>query len=67
MTPPGTTLRAIRIPQDLWDAATEKARRLDTSVSEKVRDMLQAWVDEDDSDGAMMLGSGEVHRSATTP
>lgn len=44
--PPGTTLRAIRIPQDLWDAAQRKADETGTNVSEKVRQCLEEWVSE---------------------
>lgn len=40
--------RAIRIPQDLWDAAKAKSKQTGISVSDKVRDGLQQWIDEDD-------------------
>lgn len=44
----GTMPRAIRIPDDLWNAAQDKARRTGVTVSDKVRDGLQQWIDEDD-------------------
>ncbi|WP_372943564.1 ribbon-helix-helix protein, CopG family [Mycolicibacterium sp.] len=37
-------LRAIRIPDDLWDAARAKADQEGRSVSEVVREMLARWV-----------------------
>jgi hypothetical protein len=43
--PPGTTLRNIRIPDELWDAALARANNESTTVSEVVRSLLQQWVD----------------------
>lgn len=43
--PPGTTLRNVRIPDQLWDAALARAQDEDTSVSEVIRELLQEWVD----------------------
>lgn len=43
--PPGTTLRNVRISDDLWDAALARAEKENTSVSEVIRDLLQQWVD----------------------
>lgn len=37
--------RFIRIPDHLWDAATETARRRNTDVSTVVRDLLTEYVD----------------------
>jgi predicted CopG family antitoxin len=42
--PPGTTLRNVRIPDDLWDAALRKAEEEQTSVSDVIREFLQRWV-----------------------
>ncbi len=41
----GTPLRAVRVPDDLWGAALRRADTDGTSVSEKIRDLLQQWVD----------------------
>ena len=43
--PPGTTLRNVRIPDELWDAALARARGEETTVSEVVRELLQEWLD----------------------
>jgi hypothetical protein len=43
--PPGTTLRNVRVPDDLWDAALRRAHADQTNVSEVLRDLLAAWVD----------------------
>jgi len=43
--PPGTTLRNVRIPDDLWDAALSRAQTEETTVSEVVRKLLKEWVD----------------------
>jgi hypothetical protein len=43
--PPGTTLRNVRVPDDLWDAALRRAQADQTNVSEVLRDLLAAWVD----------------------
>lgn len=42
--PPGTTLRNVRIPDELWDAALARAEKDGTNVSEVVRELLQEWV-----------------------
>jgi Arc/MetJ-type ribon-helix-helix transcriptional regulator len=43
--PPGTTLRNVRVPDELWDAALARAEDEHTNVSEVVRELLQEWVD----------------------
>jgi len=43
--PPGTTLRNVRVPDELWDAALARAEDEQTNVSEVVRQLLQEWVD----------------------
>lgn len=43
--PPGTTLRNVRIPDKLWDAALARAQSEETTVSEVVRELLQEWLD----------------------
>lgn len=43
--PPGTTLRNVRIPDELWDAAGAKADAENTDRSEIIRQLLQQWVD----------------------
>lgn len=40
----GTTLRNVRIPDDLWDAALAKAQSEGTNVSEVLRKYLERWV-----------------------
>jgi predicted HicB family RNase H-like nuclease len=40
----GTTLRNVRIPDELWDAALRKAGEEGRSVSEVVREHLERWV-----------------------
>jgi len=45
MRPAGTTLRNIRVQEDLWKRAKRKAEREDTSISEVVRRFLDQWVD----------------------
>lgn len=48
----GTPHRPIRISDDLWAKAQAKAALVGTTASEKVRELLAAWVDEpDDSQG----------------
>lgn len=44
--PPGTTLRNLRVSDELWDAALAKAERDGTTVSEILRTLLQQWVDQ---------------------
>lgn len=41
--PPGTTLRNIRVADDLWAAAQERAERDGTTVSDAVRGFLADW------------------------
>jgi hypothetical protein len=40
----GTTLRNVRIPDELWDAALAKAEAEGTNVSEVLRKYLERWV-----------------------
>lgn len=42
--PPGTTLRNIRVDDELWRAAQAKAEAEHRSVSEVVRELLARWV-----------------------
>lgn len=39
-----TKVRGVRIPDDLWNAALEKAEREGTTVSEALRAFLTRWV-----------------------
>ena len=41
----GTTIRNVRVSDKLWGAALTQAEKEKTSVSEVLRDLLQAWVD----------------------
>jgi hypothetical protein len=41
----GTTIRSVRVPDDLWDAALARSDKEATNVSEVWRELLQAWVD----------------------
>ena len=41
----GTTIRHVRVSDDLWGAALVRADDEHTSVSEVWRELLQAWVD----------------------
>jgi len=41
----GTPRRTIRIPDDLWDAATAKAEKRGESVSDVIRRGLERYVD----------------------
>jgi hypothetical protein len=41
----GTTIRNVRVPQDLWDAALSYAEETDTNVSDAIREFLRHWVD----------------------
>jgi len=43
--PPGTTLRNVRVADDLWDAALARAEREQTTVSEVIRRLLAEWVE----------------------
>ena len=40
----GTTPRAIRIPDDLWDAMHARAREDGSTVSEVVRELMRLWL-----------------------
>ena len=42
----GTTIRAIRVDGDLWNAALARAEKRDTTVSEVVRELLTVWLQE---------------------
>ena len=42
--PPGTTLRNVRVPDDLWDAAGAKAQAEGTDRSDVIRRLLQQWL-----------------------
>jgi hypothetical protein len=44
VTPPGTTLRNVRIADDLWTAAQARAREDGATVSEVVRELLRLWL-----------------------
>jgi len=41
---PGTPRRTIRVPDDLWAAAAEKAREQGTDVSAVIRKALERFV-----------------------
>lgn len=41
---PGTPRRTIRIPDDLWDAASAKAEERGESVSDVIRKALERYV-----------------------
>jgi hypothetical protein len=41
---PKTPIRGVRIPDDLWRSAQDKAAAEGTTVSEVVRDCLARWV-----------------------
>jgi hypothetical protein len=43
--PKGTTLRNVRVSDDLWQAAQERADAEAMNVSEVIRALLQAWVE----------------------
>lgn len=42
----GTTLRNVRVPQELWDAALARAQRDETNLSEIIRAALAAYVED---------------------
>ena len=44
MTPRGTTLRAVRVPAELWDAARRKAQAEGTTLSGIIRAALAAYI-----------------------
>ncbi len=37
-------MRSLRVPEDLWDQAKEKADNQDQNISDVVRDLLAEWV-----------------------
>lgn len=41
----GTRLRAVRIPDEIWDAATATAKDLDDNLSEVIRDSLVRYTE----------------------
>lgn len=41
---PKTTVKGVRIPDDLWDAVKAKAAEDGRTASEVVRDLLTQWV-----------------------
>jgi hypothetical protein len=42
----GTTKRNIRVSDEIWNAALVRAEKHDTTVSEVVRSLLVAWLQE---------------------
>ena len=40
---PGTTLRNVRINDELWEAAQQRAAQQGVSVSDVIRDHLASW------------------------
>ena len=42
--PRGTTLRNVRIDDELWQAAQQRAVTEQVNVSEVIRALLEAWV-----------------------
>ena len=43
----GTTLRNVRVSDDLWERAKVKATERDTTLSEVVREALERFADDD--------------------
>lgn len=43
----GTTLRNVRVSDELWSAAQQQADADGLSVSEVIRSLLEAWVSGD--------------------
>jgi hypothetical protein len=43
----GTTLRNVRVSDELWTSAQQKADAEGLSVSEVIRSLLEAWVNGD--------------------
>jgi predicted CopG family antitoxin len=41
----GTTLRNVRVADELWQSALKRADKDGISVSEVLRELLEAWVD----------------------
>jgi antitoxin component of RelBE/YafQ-DinJ toxin-antitoxin module len=48
MSGKGTARRTVRVNDDLWRAAQEKADRTGIDVSEIIRKALAAWIAEDE-------------------
>lgn len=46
----GTPHRPIRMSDELWAKAQAKAARLGTTASEKARELLAAWVEEEETE-----------------
>lgn len=44
----GTPHRQVRISDELWAKAQAKAAQLGTTASERARELLAAWVEEED-------------------
>jgi len=42
----GTTLRNVRVSDELWDAAQLRAKRDETNVSEVIREALEQYVED---------------------
>lgn len=43
MTPDKTPLRAVRVPDEIWQAAQDRAKAEGTTVSEVIRDRLKRY------------------------
>ena len=41
----GTTIRNVRVSDELWSAAKRHAEEQDTDVSDAIRVLLRAWID----------------------
>ena len=39
----GTTIRNVRVPDELWGAALRRAEDKDVTVSEVIREFLEEW------------------------
>lgn len=50
----GTPHRPIRIDADLWAKAQAKAAQEGTTASAKARELLDAWVEEDEGESATL-------------
>lgn len=46
----GTPHRPIRISDELWAKAQAKAAREGTKASQKIRELLAAWVEEEETE-----------------
>ena len=47
MAPMGTKLRNIRVPDEIWEPALHKAEAEGTTLSERIREFLAAYAQED--------------------